>query len=152
MRRGFPGNIRNVLSGLRDLSFGTHFILSAPLNFTMSLKMLQLLSDEPFGYEADVAISAIAFAITGALFQVAHGYCGSSLPQWEKFSKGLQDRMCVELAIIPLRFGFIYFSFSAVLTAFTSSQNWEAADTKNSLIAWYVVLLHEKEFLLTTIL
>jgi len=110
----------------------------------MYLKMLPLASDEPFGYEADVFISTIAFTITGALFKFVHAYCATSLPEWEKFSKSLQDRMCVELAIIPLRFGFIYFSISTVLTAFTSPANWTGADTRNSLIAWYVALLYEE--------
>ena len=110
----------------------------------MYLKMLLLASDEPFGYETDVFISTIAFTITGALFKFMRSYCATTLPGWENFSKSLQDRMCVELAIIPLRFGFIYFSISAVLTAFTSPENWTGTDTRNSLIAWYVALFYEK--------
>lgn len=104
----------------------------------MFLELFDLSSDEAFGYEADVFISAIAFGVTVALWRMVCAWCEVKLPGWEKFPKTLQDRMCVETAILPIRLGLIYFSFPAVATAFTSPETWKAVDTKNSLIARYV--------------
>jgi hypothetical protein len=106
----------------------------------MFVELLDLSSDEGFGYEADVFISALAFGFTAALWRMVCAWCELKLPGWEKFPKNLQDRMCVESAILPIRLALIYFSFPAVTAAFTSPENWKATDTKYSLIAWYVTL------------
>lgn len=100
--------------------------------------MLASSPNQSFGYEADVFISAVAFAATGSLWKLAHVWCDSKLPGWKNFSQDLRDRMCVEMAVLPTRCSLAYFSFSIVLTAFTAPESWEASDTKNSLIAWYV--------------
>ncbi len=87
-------------------------------------------------YKVDVYISLIAFIVTGILWTTAHTLCRNRLPNWESFSRDLRNRMCVELAVIPVRFGLVFFTLPAVLTAFTPAENWRAVDTERALIAW----------------
>src|ERR1700712_5647600 len=79
------------------------FLFPYPKLNKMFLELFNLSSDEAFGYEADIFISAIAFGVTVALWRMTCAWCEMKLPEWEKFPKTLQDRMCVETAVLPIR-------------------------------------------------
>lgn len=89
--------------------------------------------------DLDIQIASSSFIATGLLYEYTHSYLERKLPKWDCFPQTLRNRMCIEIACIPVRIGLIYFSLPSVLLAFTPSSNWTADDTQRSLIAWFVL-------------
>ncbi|KAL6803475.1 hypothetical protein J3E68DRAFT_446095 [Trichoderma sp. SZMC 28012] len=85
--------------------------------------------------DLDIQIASSSFIATGLLYEYTHSYLERKLPKWDCFPQTLRNRMCIEIACIPVRIGLIYFSLPSVLLAFTPSSNWTADDTQRSLIA-----------------
>ena len=86
-------------------------------------------------FEIDIQIASFAFIITGLLYRATHDWFENNLPKWGQFSQCLRDRMCAEIACIPVRIGLIYFTLPAVVTAFSPAQSWTAEYTRDALIA-----------------
>ncbi|TFA99568.1 hypothetical protein CCMA1212_008634 [Trichoderma ghanense] len=90
----------------------------------------------PFGVsDTDIHIVLLSFIATGLLYEYTHGYLDRKLPKWDCFPQTLRNRMCIEIACIPIRVGLVYFSLPSVISAFTPASNWTAVDTQRSLIA-----------------
>ncbi|KAL7815097.1 hypothetical protein V8C26DRAFT_435828 [Trichoderma gracile] len=90
----------------------------------------------PFGVsDADIHIVLLSFIATGLLYEYTHVYLDRKLPKWDCFPQALRNRMCIEIACIPIRAGLVYFSLPSVILAFTPASNWTAVDTQRSLIA-----------------
>ncbi|EHK21650.1 uncharacterized protein TRIVIDRAFT_59887 [Trichoderma virens Gv29-8] len=85
--------------------------------------------------DIDIQVTSSSFIATGLLYEYTHGYLEKNLPKWDCFPQTLRNRMCIEIACIPVRIGLIYFSLPSVLLAFTPASNWTADDTQRSLIA-----------------
>ena len=93
----------------------------------------------PFGvFDTDIHIVLLSFIATGILYEYIHGYLERKLPKWDCFPKTLRNRMCIEIACIPVRIGLVYFSLPSVVLVFTPASNWTAVDTQRSLTAWFV--------------
>ncbi|KAL6872292.1 hypothetical protein HDV57DRAFT_511637 [Trichoderma longibrachiatum] len=90
----------------------------------------------PFGVsDTDIHILLLSFIATGLLYEYTHAYLDRKLPKWDCLPKTLRNRMCIEIACIPVRIGLVYFSLPSVIWAFTPASNWTAVDTQRSLIA-----------------
>lgn len=89
--------------------------------------------------DTDIHIASSSFIATGLLYEYTHGYLERKLSKWDCFPQTLRNRMCIEIACIPVRIGLVYFSLPSVLLAFTPASNWSADDTQRSLIAWFVL-------------
>lgn len=86
-------------------------------------------------FEIDIQIASFAFIITGLLYRATHDWFEKNLPKWHQFPQSVRDRMCVEIACIPVRIGLIYFTLPAVVTVFTPAESWTAEYTRDALIA-----------------
>lgn len=109
-----------------DISLLSLHILTFSLNLTMAVGL---------SFEIDIQIASFAFIITGLLYRATHDWFENNLPKWHQFPQSVRDRMCVEIACIPVRIGLIYFTLPAVVTVFTPAESWTAEYTRDALIA-----------------
>jgi hypothetical protein len=92
-------------------------------------------------YTQDLLVVALMAAVTTTIRQRTRKYFDRTMPEYQKLSEDVKSRMAVEIAVIPTRIILIFLTLPIVLRGFQPVDTWTAADTHNSLLAWYVVVL-----------
>lgn len=86
----------------------------------------------------DLGIISVVGLITSMVRTSAKRYFERSISDWPKLDEAVKSRLAVEVGVIPSRIVLFYLTLPVVLNGFSPTEAWQASDTANSLMSWYV--------------
>jgi len=89
-------------------------------------------------YTQDLLVVALMAAVTTTIRHQTRKYFDHNMPEYKKLNEDVKSRMAVEIAAVPTRIILVFLTLPIVLKGFQPVDAWTAADTHNSLLAWYV--------------
>lgn len=95
----------------------------------------------------DVVVASATFGGTHLLYKTCYKHFSQSFSSWKSLKPEIQNRLAVETALLPTRFGILLLCIPILINAFRPVETWKASDTDLTLLSWYVVYpFHEWKF------